>query len=107
AAGAAPAGELASVDDRRRPLAPGEIGEVAVRSPAVMVGYWNRPEETAAVLDAEGWFYTGDLGVLDGEGYLCLRGRRKEMYIRGGYNVYPVEVEAVLGRHPRIAEAAV
>jgi acyl-CoA synthetase (AMP-forming)/AMP-acid ligase II len=99
--------ELRIVDERRDPLPLGSVGEVAVRSPAVMVGYWSRPEETAALLDREGWFYTGDLGLLDEEGYLRLRGRKKEMYIRGGYNVYPVEVEAVLARHPGVAQAAV
>ena len=83
------------------------VDEVAVRSPAVMVGYWRRPEETAEVLDRDGWFYTGDLGTLDERGYLRLRGRKKEMYIRGGYNVYPVEVEARLARHPAVAQAAV
>jgi fatty-acyl-CoA synthase len=72
-----------------------------------MVGYWRRPEETAAVLDPAGWFYTGDLGAVDEEGYLRLRGRKKEMYIRGGYNVYPVEVESVLARHPDVAQVAV
>ncbi|MGH7896851.1 MAG: class I adenylate-forming enzyme family protein [Candidatus Binatia bacterium] len=99
--------ELAIVDGDRRPLRAGEVGEVAVRSPAVMVGYWRRPEETAAVLDRDGWFYTADLGVIDERGYLSLRGRKKEMYIRGGYNVYPVEVEAVIGRHPDVAQVAV
>jgi len=99
--------ELRVVDDERRPLPAGEVGEVAIRSPAVMRGYWNAPEATAEVLDADGFFYTGDLGVLDADGYLTLVGRKKEMYIRGGYNVYPVEVEAVLAEHPAIAQAAV
>jgi acyl-CoA synthetase (AMP-forming)/AMP-acid ligase II len=99
--------EIAIVDEERKPLAVGAVGEVAVRSPAVMVGYWRRPEETADVLDRDGWFYTGDLGMLDERGYLRLRGRKKEMYIRGGYNVYPVEVEARLARHPAVAQAAV
>ncbi len=99
--------ELRIVDEDRRPLPTGEVGEVAVRGPAVMMGYWNRPEETRAVLDEDGWFYTGDLGALDERGYLRLRGRKKEMYIRGGYNVYPVEVEAVLTRHPRVGQVAV
>jgi acyl-CoA synthetase (AMP-forming)/AMP-acid ligase II len=99
--------EVRIVDENRRPLAVGEVGEVSVRGAAVMAGYWNRPEETRAVLDEDGWFYTGDLGTLDEAGYLRLRGRKKEMYIRGGYNVYPVEVEAVLARHPAIAECAV
>jgi acyl-CoA synthetase (AMP-forming)/AMP-acid ligase II len=99
--------ELRIVDDERRPLPAGEVGEVAIRSPAVMRGYWNAPEATAEVKDAEGFLYTGDLGVLDEEGYLRLVGRKKEMYIRGGYNVYPVEVEAVLGEHPGVAQVAV
>src|SRR5438445_541334 len=99
--------EVAIVDEERKRLAVGAVGEVAVRSPAVMVGYWRRPEETAEVLDRDGWFYTGDLGTLDERGYLRLRGRKKEMYIRGGYNVYPVEVEARLARHPAVAQAAV
>ena len=99
--------ELRVVDDARKPLPPGEVGEVAIRSPAVMRGYWKQPEATAAVLDADGFYYTGDLGVLDADGYLKLVGRKKEMYIRGGYNVYPVEVEAVLAEHPQVAQAAV
>jgi len=99
--------ELRVVDDARRPLAAGEVGEVAIRSPAVMRGYWKQPEATALVLDAAGFYYTGDLGVLDADGYLKLVGRKKEMFIRGGYNIYPVEVEAVLGEHPAIVQAAV
>lgn len=99
--------ELRVVDDARRPLPAGEVGEVAIRSPAVMRGYWKQPDATAEVLDAAGFYYTGDLGVLDADGYLKLVGRKKEMYIRGGYNVYPVEVEAVLGEHPRVAQVAV
>jgi fatty-acyl-CoA synthase len=99
--------EVAIVDEERKPLPLGAVGEVAIRSPAVMVGYWRRPEETAAVLDPRGWFYTGDLGALDEQGYLRLRGRKKEMYIRGGYNVYPVEVESLLARHPAVAQVAV
>jgi acyl-CoA synthetase (AMP-forming)/AMP-acid ligase II len=99
--------ELRVVDDARRPLPAGEVGEVAIRSPAVMRGYWNEAEATAAAFDAGGFYHTGDLGVLDSDGYLRLVGRKKEMYIRGGYNVYPVEVEAVLGDHPAIAQVAV
>ena len=99
--------ELRVVDDARRPLPAGEVGEVAIRSPAVMRGYWNDAEATAAAFDAGGFYHTGDLGVLDSDGYLRLVGRKKEMYIRGGYNVYPVEVEAVLGDHPAIAQVAV
>lgn len=99
--------ELRVVDDARRPLPAGEVGEVAIRSPAVMRGYWNDPEATAAAFDEHGFYHTGDLGILDDDGFLRLVGRKKEMYIRGGYNVYPVEVEAALGDHPAIAQVAV
>jgi len=99
--------ELRIVDDERRPLPAGEVGEVAIRSPAVMRGYWNDPEATAAAFDADGFYHTGDLGVLDGDGYLRLVGRKKEMYIRGGYNVYPAEVEHVLTDHPLVERVAI
>jgi acyl-CoA synthetase (AMP-forming)/AMP-acid ligase II len=82
-------------------------GEVCIRSDAVMSGYWRDPETTAAVLDADGWLRTGDLGEIDDRGRLVLKGRSKEMYIRGGYNVFPAEVEAVLSTHPAVAEVVV
>ncbi len=85
----------------------GEVGEVLCRSPAMMRGYWRDPELTASVIDTEGFLHTGDLGELDEEGNLRLVGRAKEMYIRGGYNVYPAEVESVLVEHPSVARAAV
>src|SRR5262249_20695645 len=75
---------------------PGEVGGVEVRSPATMRGYWNDPDATAAVMAPDGWIRTGDLGFVDDGGYLHLRGRRSEMFIRGGYNVYPGEVEDLL-----------
>ena len=99
--------ELRIVDDANRPVPTGTAGEVVVRSPAVMRGYWRDPAATAAVLDAEGWVHTGDVGVLDAAGYLRLRGRRSEMFIRGGFNVYPAEIEDLLARHPAVARAAV
>jgi acyl-CoA synthetase (AMP-forming)/AMP-acid ligase II len=85
----------------------GEVGEIVCRSPAMMAGYWQDPELTATVIDADGWLHTGDLGTVDADGYLRIAGRLKEMYIRGGYNVYPTEVEAVLADHPAIAQVAV
>ncbi|WP_370618285.1 AMP-binding protein [Mumia qirimensis] len=84
----------------------GEVGEVWIRGPIVMKGYWNRPEATAAVLQ-DGWLRTGDLGTLDDDGDLRIVDRLKDLIIRGGYNVYPSEVEEVLYEHPAIVEAAV
>lgn len=83
------------------------VGELCLRSDAQMIGYLGDPEATAAVVDHEGWLHTGDLARIDDEGRFRLAGRRKEMYIRGGYNVYPAEVEAVLADHPDVAEVAV
>jgi acyl-CoA synthetase (AMP-forming)/AMP-acid ligase II len=87
--------------------APGEVGEILCRSPAMMAGYWRDPETTAATIDPDGWLHTGDLGVVGADGNLRIVGRLKEMYIRGGYNVYPAEVEATLAEHPAVAQAAV
>lgn len=84
----------------------GEIGEIAVRGPQVMQGYWRRPDETARVL-RDGWLLTGDLGRLDEDGFCCVMDRRKDLILAGGYNVYPREVEEVLFEHPDVEEAAV
>ena len=83
------------------------VGEVLTRGPHVMKGYYRNPEETAKVLDAEGWLHTGDLGRLDHQGRLHIVGRAKELIIRGGFNVYPQEVEAALNDHPAVVQAAV
>jgi fatty-acyl-CoA synthase len=99
--------ELRVVDENHREVPRGEIGEIAIRGKTVFLGYLNRPEETARVLDGEGWLYTGDLASMDEDGYLRMAGRSKEMYIRGGENVYPCEVEEVITRHPRVMLAAV
>jgi len=85
----------------------GTVGEICTRGYLVMDGYLGDPEATAAAIDPDGWLHTGDLGSLDRAGNLSLVGRRVEMYIRGGYNVYPAEVEEVLGEHPEVASAAV
>jgi len=84
-----------------------DIGEVCLRSPAVMSGYWRDPEQTRAAFTADGFVRTGDLGWIDDRGRLRLVGRSKEMYVRGGYNVYPVEIESVLSTHPSVAAVAV
>jgi long-chain acyl-CoA synthetase len=99
--------ELRIVDPGdRTPLGVGEVGEVAVRGPNVMRGYWEKPRQTADVL-ADGWYHTGDLGRIDEHGYVELVDRAKDMIVSGGENVYSTEVEDVLYRHPAVAEAAV
>jgi acyl-CoA synthetase (AMP-forming)/AMP-acid ligase II len=99
--------ELRVVDAENRPVPAGTPGEVVVRSPATMRGYWRDPDATAATIDGQGWVHTGDVGVLDDDGYLRLRGRASEMYIRGGYNVYPAEIEDRLALHPKVTRAAI
>ena len=95
------------LDEQNRPVCPGTRGEIVARGPNVMKGYWNRPEATSEVIDPEGWFHTGDIGMQDNEGYFYVLDRKKDMVITGGENVYPAEVEAVLYQMPGIAEAGV
>ncbi|MGQ9475916.1 MAG: class I adenylate-forming enzyme family protein [Actinomycetota bacterium] len=99
--------EVRIMDPERREVPRGETGEIAIRGAAVMKGYYKQLEATAAVFDAEGFFYTGDMGYIDEDGHLHILGRKKEMYIRGGENVYPPEVEDVLMKHPKVLFAAV
>ncbi|MBI3118688.1 MAG: long-chain fatty acid--CoA ligase, partial [Candidatus Hydrogenedentes bacterium] len=103
----APPFEMKIVDDVRSELPAGEIGEIAVRGPSIMKGYLNNPEATAAVLDAEGWYYSSDLGYLNEQGYLFISGRKSEMYKSGGENVFPREIEEVIEAHPAVLFAAV
>jgi acyl-CoA synthetase (AMP-forming)/AMP-acid ligase II len=98
--------EIGICDDEIGPLPDGEVGEVWLRSPTTMRAYWRDEEATAHTL-VRGWLRTGDLGFIDADGCLRLAGRLKEMFIRGGYNVYPAEVEAVLADHPLVADLAV
>jgi acyl-CoA synthetase (AMP-forming)/AMP-acid ligase II len=102
-----PGVELRIVSSDNQPLPADAVGEVVIRSAATMRGYWREPRATAAAIDAQGWVHTGDLGYLDTAGYVHLRGRRSEMFIRGGYNVYPAEIEDLLAKHPKVARAAV
>ncbi len=102
-----PGTEIRICDTAHSPLPVGEIGEIEVRGANVFKGYWRMPEKTAADFTADGWFVTGDQGLVDSDGYLSIVGRSKDMVISGGLNVYPKEVEAVLNALPGVAESAV
>jgi long-chain acyl-CoA synthetase len=93
------------VDDEGRDVPAGDVGEIAIRGENVMKGYWGKPEETAKAIP-DGWFRTGDLARRDDDGYFFIVDRKKEMIIRGGYNVYPREIEEALYEHAAVAEAA-
>jgi long-chain acyl-CoA synthetase len=99
--------EMRIVDSAGADCTPGEVGEVWIRAPNVMAGYYRREQESAAALTVDGWLRTGDGGYCDESGYLFLTDRIKDMIVTGGENVYPVEVEEILSRHPGVAEAAV
>ncbi len=99
--------EVKIVDADGATVRPGEQGELCTRGYSVMKGYWDEPERTAEAIDADGWMHTGDLGVIDAEGYCNITGRVKDMLIRGGENVYPREVEEYLYRHPDVQEVQV
>jgi len=103
---ALPGVEVAILDDADGVRPAGEIGEVCVRGPNVMQGYYRLPDETAQALH-NGWLHTGDMGRLDADRYLYIVERKKDLIIRGGFNIYPREVEDVLYAHPAVAEAAV
>jgi fatty-acyl-CoA synthase len=99
--------ETRIVDDDNQPLPAGGRGEICLRGPNIMKGYWNRPEATAEAIDGEGWFHSGDVGYFDDDGFLFICDRLKDMVISGGENVYPAEVESALYKHEAIAEVAV
>jgi long-chain acyl-CoA synthetase len=98
--------EIRCIDAQGQAVSPGEPGEIVIRGPNVMKGYYNRPEATTETMRG-GWFHTGDVGTLDEDGYLTIVDRTKDMIIRGGFNVYPREIEEVLMTHPAVALAAV
>ena len=99
--------EVRIVDEQRRPLPPGQVGELACRGESRMLGYYRSPELTREVMDEEGWYYTGDLAVMDEQGFIRIVDRKRDMIIRAGQNVYPVEIERFLQTHEAIREAAV
>ena len=104
---AIPGVEVRVVDGAGDTVPTGEPGEVLIRGYQVMVGYFEAPEQTAEVIDAEGWLHTGDIGVMNEDGYLKITDRIKDMFIVGGFNAYPAEIESLLADHPEIAQAAV
>jgi long-chain acyl-CoA synthetase len=99
--------QIQIVDDDGNPLPANTIGEVWTRSSQNMLGYWNNPQATASTVTADGWLKTGDAGYVDGDGYLYLNDRKKDMIVSGGENIYPTEVENVLMTHPAVADVAV
>jgi long-chain acyl-CoA synthetase len=98
--------ELTLLDDDGREVPMGQPGEIAIRGPQVMAGYWQRPDETAKVMTADGWFRSGDIGVVDARGYFKIVDRKKDMILVSGFNVYPNEVEDVVSQMPGILECA-
>ena len=102
-----PSTEIAILDDDGNQLPVGSVGEIAIRGPQVMAGYWNRPDETAKVMTADGFFRSGDVGVMDASGYTKIVDRKKDMILVSGFNVYPNEVEGVVSAHPGVLECAV
>ncbi len=101
-----PATDIAIRDDDGRDVPPGQPGEICIRGPQVMAGYWNRPDETAKVMTADGFFKSGDIGVMDEGGYIRIVDRKKDMILVSGFNVYPNEIEQVVGLHPAVLECA-
>lgn len=101
-----PLTDVAILDDDGNHLSQGEQGEISIRGPQVMKGYWNRPDETAKVMTADGYFRTGDIGIMDTRGYFKIVDRKKDMILVSGFNVYPSEIEEVIAQHPKVLEVA-
>lgn len=101
-----PSTDIAILDDDGKPVAIGERGEIAIRGPQVMKGYWQRPEATAEVMTADGYFKSGDIGIMDERGFTKIVDRKKDMILVSGFNVYPNEIEGVVTQHPKVLEAA-
>ena len=101
-----PSTDVVLRDDAGKDVPLDQPGEICVRGPQVMAGYWNRPDETAKVMAADGFFMTGDVGVMNDQGYVRIVDRKKDMILVSGFNVYPNEVEAVVAMHPGVLECA-
>ncbi|WP_274387237.1 long-chain-fatty-acid--CoA ligase [Noviherbaspirillum aridicola] len=101
-----PSAAVRITDDAGNELPPGQPGEIEIKGPQVMAGYWNRPDETARVMTADGWFKSGDIGTMDERGYVKIVDRKKDMILVSGFNVYPNEIENVVAAHPGVLECA-
>jgi long-chain acyl-CoA synthetase len=101
-----PSTDIAILDDDGKQLPVGSTGEIGIRGPQVMAGYWQRPDETAKVMTPDGFFRSGDIGIMDAEGYTKIVDRKKDMILVSGFNVYPNEVEGVVAMHPGVLECA-
>ena len=101
-----PSTDIELRDDAGHPVPLGQPGEICIKGPQVMAGYWHRPDETAKVMTADGYFMTGDIGVMDERGYIRIVDRKKDMILVSGFNVYPNEIEAVVVQHPKVLECA-
>ncbi|KVN56462.1 long-chain-fatty-acid--CoA ligase [Burkholderia stagnalis] len=101
-----PSTEIALLGENDVPVPQGQSGEIAIRGPQVMAGYWNRPDETEKVMTPDGFFKSGDIGVMDGRGYVRIVDRKKDMILVSGFNVYPNEIESVVAAHPGVVECA-
>ncbi len=101
-----PSTDLEIRDDDNKPVPLGQPGEICIKGPQVMKGYWQRPDETAKVLDKDGWLHTGDIGIMDPQGFVRIVDRKKDMILVSGFNVYPNEIEQVVAMHPGVLEVA-
>jgi long-chain acyl-CoA synthetase len=101
-----PSTEIAIRDEDGNDLPLGEVGEICIKGPQVMAGYWNRPDETAKVMTPDGFFKSGDMGFMDKDGYVKVVDRKKDMILVSGFNVYPNELEEVVAAHPGVLEVA-
>jgi long-chain acyl-CoA synthetase len=101
-----PSTDVAIRDEGGADVAPGQAGEICIRGPQVMAGYWRRPDETSLVMTSDGFFKSGDIGVMDTEGYIRIVDRKKDMILVSGFNVYPTEIEQVVSLHPGVLECA-
>ena len=99
--------DMRIVDNDNKEVPIGEVGELMLRGPHIFSSYWEEPEETSKTIEPDGWVHTGDLAMKDDEGFYFITGRKKDMFISGGENVYPTEIEELLFKHPSILEAAV